>query len=171
MTLKIGTTKPTPALFHEAFSVAFRPLFHVKCSRGSCPPFKKQMKGVVHPATPCNKLHHTATHCNTLQHTVPPCQTLQHTANHCNTLWIKLTPLSSDSESAAVYVAVCCSVLQCVVVCCSVLHCVAECCSVLQCVAVCCSVLQCVAVCCNMLQCVHQEITLVYICRLILNDT
>jgi len=34
------------------------------------------------------------------------------------------------------YVAVCCSVLQCVAVCCSVLQCVAVCCSVLQCVAV-----------------------------------
>jgi len=45
------------------------------------------------------------------------------------------------------YVAMCCSVLQCVVVCFSVLQCVAVCCSVLQCVAVCCSVLQCVAVC------------------------
>jgi len=74
------------------------------------------------------------------------------------------------------YVAVCCSVLQCVAVCCSVLQCVAVCCSVLQChlngchtpmsksaekvcpmlqcVAVCCSVLQCVAVCCSVLQCV-----------------
>jgi len=31
----------------------------------------------------------------------------------------------------AVYVAVCCSVLQCVAVCCSVLQCVAVCCSVL----------------------------------------
>jgi len=67
------------------------------------------------------------------------------------------------------FVAVCCSVLQCVAVCCSVLQCVAVCCSVLQqqrtryarilrllsravdmsvatlfqCVAVCCSVLQC----------------------------
>jgi len=71
------------------------------------------------------------------------------------------------------YVAVCCSVLQCVaepqrivqhsastatLACCrgaskskhpyNVLQCVAVCCSVLQCVAVCCSVLQCVAVCC-----------------------
>ena len=43
----------------------------------------------------------------------------------------------------AAYVAVCCSVLQCVG---SVLQCVAVCCSVLQCVAVCYSVLQCVAV-------------------------
>ena len=30
------------------------------------------------------------------------------------------------------YIAVCCSVLQCVAVCCSVLQCVAVCCSVLQ---------------------------------------
>jgi len=48
------------------------------------------------------------------------------------------------------YVAVFCSVLQCVAV-----HTQAQtrveaaCCSVLQCVAVCCSVLQCVAVCCS----------------------
>jgi len=65
------------------------------------------------------------------------------------------------------YVAVCCSVLQCVAVCrsrrpttciydapgytylCREMQCVAVCCSVLQCVAVCCSVLQCVAVCCT----------------------
>ena len=74
------------------------------------------------------------------------------------------------------YVAVCCSVVQCVAVCCSVL---VVFCSVLKCVAcvyinthrsliwsgqmgtvhvdraaVCCSVLQCVAVWCSMLQCV-----------------
>ena len=54
----------------------------------------------------------------------------------------------------ALFVAVCCSVLQCVAVCCSVLQCAAVCCSVLQCAAVCCSVLQCVAVCCSVLQCV-----------------
>jgi len=65
------------------------------------------------------------------------------------------------------YVAVRCSMLQCVAVffprhtspsltpccsvwsCCSALQGVAVCCSVLQCIAVCCSVLQCVAVCCN----------------------
>ena len=52
------------------------------------------------------------------------------------------------------FVAVCCSVLQCVEVCCSVLQCVAVCSSMLQYVAVCCSVLQCVAVCCSVLQCV-----------------
>jgi len=56
------------------------------------------------------------------------------------------------------YVAVCCTMLQCVVVCCSVLHCVALCCTVSQnvaaCVAVCCSVWQCGAVCCSALQCV-----------------
>ena len=70
-----------------------------------------------------------------------------------------------------VYVAVYCSVLQCVAVCCSVLQSVVG--SVLQCVTtksksvcpspakisgmrdgVCCSVLQCVAVCCSVLQCV-----------------
>jgi len=55
------------------------------------------------------------------------------------------------------YVALCCSVLQCVAVCSGegdVKHqvsrqmsCVAVCCSMLQRVAVCCSVMQCVAVC------------------------
>jgi len=50
--------------------------------------------------------------------------------------------------------AVCCSVLQCTAACCCVLQCVAECYRVLQCIAVCCSVLQCVAVCCSVLQCV-----------------
>ena len=59
------------------------------------------------------------------------------------------------------YIAVCCSVLQCVAVCCSVLQCEMSSsphptssfrtlhCSVLHCVAVCCSVLQYVAVCCS----------------------
>ena len=45
------------------------------------------------------------------------------------------------------YVAVCCSVLQCLAtVCCNVSQCVAVCCGVLRCVAVCCGVLRCVAV-------------------------
>ena len=50
------------------------------------------------------------------------------------------------SDLQCVFVAVCCSVLQCSSVFFSVLQCVAVCCSVLQCVAVCCSVLQLVAV-------------------------
>ena len=50
------------------------------------------------------------------------------------------------------FVAVWCSVLQCVAVLCSVLQCFAVWCSALQCVAVLCSVLQCFAVCCNALQ-------------------
>jgi len=81
----------------------------------------------------------------------------------------------------SVFVAGCCSVLQCVVVCCSVLQRVAVCSSALQCVAVavrcsgsallfslpkvfgstisvfvavCCSVSWCVAACCSVLQCV-----------------
>ena len=80
------------------------------------------------------------------------------------------TSVISLKSAFNIYVAVCCSVLQCVVVYCSVLqfipvwdpsgisrrsafnmH-VAVCCSVLQCFAVCCSVLQCVAVCCSVLQ-------------------
>jgi len=54
------------------------------------------------------------------------------------------------------YVAVCCSVLQCVAVWCTlivfVLQCVTACCGVSQCVAkvaVCFSGLQCVAICCS----------------------
>ena len=39
--------------------------------------------------------------------------------------------LEEKQEEVRGYVAVCCSVLQCVAVCCSVLKCVAMCCSVL----------------------------------------
>jgi len=55
---------------------------------------------------------------------------------------------------SAIFVAVCCSVLQDVAVCCSALQCVAVCCRMLQCVVVRCIVLQCVAGCCSVLQCV-----------------
>jgi len=92
----------------------------------------------------------------------------------------QLTELSHKAQVYLAYVAVCCSVLQCVAECCSctvlryVLRSVVVCCSVLQqqltelsqkarvslayvavslaCVAVCCGVLQCVAVCCSVLQ-------------------
>ena len=50
-------------------------------------------------------------------------------------------------QCVAVFVAVCCSVVQYVAVYCSVLQYVAVCCSMLQYVAVC------VAVCCSVLQC------------------
>jgi len=50
------------------------------------------------------------------------------------------------------YVAVCCSVLQCVAARHSVLLCVAVCCSVLQCVVF-------VAVRCSVLQCVHSVVS------------
>jgi len=53
--------------------------------------------------------------------------------------------ISHSSYDAGLFVAVCCSVLQCVAVYCSVLQCAAECYSVLQCVAVCCGILKCVA--------------------------
>jgi len=103
------------------------------------------------PPTNCNPLQttaHFATHCNTLQHT----------ATHCNYLMIG-THASFRSSNPHImnvllirlirirhlFVAVYCSVLQCVAVCCSVLQCVAVCCSVLQGVAVCCGVLQSVA--------------------------
>jgi len=36
-------------------------------------------------------------------------------------------------DRSGIFIAACCSVLQCVAVCCSVLQCVAVCCSVLQC--------------------------------------
>ena len=87
-------------------------------------------------------LHCVAVRCSVLQH----------------------VPFAMEWLLAVGFVAVCCSVLQCVAVCCSALQCVAVCCSVLQCVAlcrivshcvaVCCSVLQYVAVCCSVLQCV-----------------
>jgi len=116
----------------------------------------------------------TATHCNTLQNTT-----------HCNTSRTSSFKLDflcgthiCKCSRVLQFVAVCCSVLQCVAiflqfsgglsslsfphphlyrliyvaVCCSALQCVAVCCSVLQCVAVCCSVLQCDAVCCNVMQ-------------------
>jgi len=70
-------------------------------------------------------------------------------------------------DCAAVYLVVCCSVLQCVAVCCSVLQCVAvmslqvlpawtavDRCSAWYCLAVRCSVLQCVVLSCSALQCV-----------------
>jgi len=49
---------------------------------------------------------------------------------------LKYVAVLSGDRPRALYVAVCCSVLQCVAVCCSVLQCVAVCCRVLQCVAV-----------------------------------
>jgi len=55
---------------------------------------------------------------------------------------------------ALMYVAVCCSALQCVAVRCSVSQCVAVCRSALHCVAVRCNVSQCVTVCRSALQCV-----------------
>ena len=56
-------------------------------------------------------------------------------------------------SSGQVFVAVCCSVLQCVAVCCGVLYCVAVCCSLLQSAAMCCSELRYVVLCCSVLQC------------------
>jgi len=94
----------------------------------------------------------------------------------------------SLSEPKVQYVAVCCSVLQCVAVCSLIcdttdlslsepkVQCVAVCSLIcnstdlslsepkVQCVAVCCGVLQCVAVCCSVLQCVA-------VCSLICNST
>jgi len=75
--------------------------------------------------------------------------------------------LITPADGTQVFLAVCCSVLQCAAVCCSVLQCSVVwcvCCGVLRCFAVCCSVMQCVAmrgsvlqcaaVCCCVLQCV-----------------
>ena len=64
--------------------------------------------------------------------------------------WSLFVDATNASIVDLVYVAVCCSVLQCVAMCCSLLQCVdATNASIvdLVCVAVCCSVLQCVAVC------------------------
>ena len=108
-------------------------------------------------------------HRDTLQ-----CNTLQHIATHCNTQ-ARLQREKLPVHVSCKYVAVCCSVLQCVAVRCSALHCVAVPCRALQCVAVCCSALQCATVlsvcygspatrtavsaclvhmCCSVLQCV-----------------
>jgi len=101
--------------------------------------------GLQRTATHCNTLQHTATHCSTLQHTAAH-NTLQHTAATCgqfsSKLWLwrmcarwrilvtDLAPWKIKFRPFRLYVAVCCSVLQCVAVCCSVLQCVALCCSV-----------------------------------------
>jgi len=58
------------------------------------------------------------------------------------------------SVPPAHFIAVSCSVSQCVAVFHSVLQCFTLCCSVSQCVAVFHSVLQCFTVCCGVLQCV-----------------
>ena len=106
--------------------------------------------------TPCNTLQHTATQCNTLQHTATHCNTLQHNATQCNVgpsismcfprrtastnfAWMS-APLTSILSTR--FVAVCCSVLQCVAMCCNVMQCAAMFFSILQCLTVCCSVLQ-----------------------------
>jgi len=85
----------------------------------------------------------------------------------CGSVWQRVAACCSGTVDVisqvtfwCVYVAVCCSVLQCVAVCCSVLQCshsslqgVPPIFSIhmLCCVAVCCIVPQCVAVCCNVL--------------------
>jgi len=86
---------------------------------------------------------YTATLCSTLQHPATPCNTLQHPATPCN------TPVDSErrtdfwrcdlkSCSCALFHFVDCSSYERV----SVLLYVAVCCSVMQCVAACCNVLQ-----------------------------
>jgi len=66
-----------------------------------------------------------------------------------------LLELIIEAAKAKNYVAVCCSVLQCVAVCCSVLlELMIEAAKAKECVAVCCSVLQCVGVCCSVMKCV-----------------
>jgi len=150
---------------------------HTHAHALSCSP-----PSVPHMGASCSSssemLQHTVP-CNTLQHTAIPCNTLQHTAN-CNTLQNRGSVLKFHLGArqgcaflqlcSSRFVAVCCSVLQCVAVCCSVLQCVAVCCSsrfvktactqnptkisVLKCVAVSCSMLQYVAVCSSVLQCV-----------------
>ena len=85
--------------------------------------------------------------CSVLQ-CVAPCvavccsvlQTLLQCVAHCVAVCCIVLSHELLQEVSMQYVAVCCSVLQCVVV----LQCVAVCCSVLHCVAVCCTVLHCV---------------------------
>jgi len=105
-------------------------------------------------------------HFSTLQHTATRCSTLQHTATHCNALQqlresacisIRMyitTWKKSESVWYSLFVAVRCSVLQCVAVCCSVLPCIAVWYSdrVYDTLSVYCSVLQCVALYCSVLQ-------------------
>jgi len=60
----------------------------------------------------------TATHCNPLQHTATHCNTLQHTATHAATLVYhrsnSLHEIPYLMSGSCRFVAVCCSVLQCV---------------------------------------------------------
>jgi len=88
-----------------------------------------------------------AVYCGVLQcvaHCVAVCcsvlQTLLQCVAHCVAVCCIALSHELLQEVSMQYVAVCCSVLQCVVV----LQCVAVCCSVLHCVAVCCTVLHCV---------------------------
>jgi len=108
---------------------------------------------------------HTATQCNTLQHTaIVHVRARTHAREkrclcECFSLCVYVFCVRQlRSHDAGVFVAVCCSVLQCVAACCSVLkfvvhnncdHTMLLC--LLQCVEVYCSVLQCVAVCCSVL--------------------
>jgi len=105
-------------------------------------------------------VQHTATHCITLHHTAV--QRSKQRRARSTSLILSSSLMKCVSPMIAIFrryiwiywVAVCCSVMQCVAVWCSVMQCDAVWCSVLQCVAVCCSVIQCVAVCCSLLQCV-----------------
>jgi len=73
--------------------------------------------------------------------------------------WAGGSPSKIEEKKELKYVAVCCSVLQCVVVFCGVIQCDAQrmeerqCCSMSQCFAWCRSVLQCFKVCCSVLWC------------------
>jgi len=99
-------------------------------------------------ATHCNTLQHTATHCNILQHTET------HTLTALKTLFVNHTVdkearYSYVPPGILMYVAVCCSMLQCNAACWSVLKeaqysYVPP--GILMCDAVCCSVMQRVAV-------------------------
>jgi len=96
----------------------------------------------------CSVLHCVAVWCSVLQSVAERCRVLQ-----CVAEWNaqskrqrpQPTFLHLCCQARSVFVAVCCSVLQCHAECCSMVQCVAMCCGVLQCVAMCCSVLQCIA--------------------------
>jgi len=103
------------------------------------PMFEALFDGMVDLGTHWNTLHHTATCCNMLQRAATSCNTLQHTAAHSSVslhitygsvMWFGWLGM----EEWGLYVAVCCSMLQCTAVCFRMLPRVAACRNVLHCI-------------------------------------
>ena len=93
----------------------------------------------VHTGTHCTTPQHAATCYNMLQRAATSCNTLQHTAAHSSVslhitygsvMWFVWLGM----EEWGLYVAVCCSMLQCTAVCCRMLPRVAACRNVLHCI-------------------------------------